>query len=422
MKRNRLFGKSSLKKVGSLLTGLLMFSGLAVSCSDNESGNDSFTNTPLYQISMNEAQTRASKVFKEKTAAQVYSKLEAENPQENVCFSPLSLQMALSLFTHSCGDNYSKEVADKYLGFFGVNSLDELGSFNSMLIKELPKVDGRVKFTLANSIWEIGDFGLDKGASWMKNYGTEIFGFPTTDPSIVKKINDWTLSKTNNRISLLDPNAPAPDEQVMYVNALYFLGKWSLPFTEGQDQMTFTDVNGEEKKVNSLISPYNYDRDIEQIKTGEADGRVFSVIPFGNGGYRMYAVLPAEGETIAECAEYLSGINFLPENAGEVKSSLVTVPAFEINYDPGNLSDILDQMGYPVRFETKDGKPVSMGIKQKTFFKMTKDGAEGAGVTSVSISTGTQPPFHPTFDRPFIYYVMEQSTGTILFIGSLKTF
>lgn len=410
-----------LLKLGSLMTGLLVFSGLAVSCSDNETVKDGFTQTPLYEISMNDAQTRAAKIFQEKTAAQVYEKLEADNPEDNVCYSPLSLQMALSMFTHSCGETLSKEVADKYLDFFGVNSLDELEDFNSMLINELPKVDGWVKSTLANSVWEIGsDIELNKEASWMKKYGAEIFSFQQSDPSIVKKINEWTLSKTNNRIQLLDPDTRLSDPLVMYINALYFLGKWSRPFSE--DKMTFTDVNGVEKKVDALEShgkPSGEYQDVGIIN-GVSDGRIFAVIPFGNGGYRMYAVLPAEGESIAECASYISGINFMPEKAGEVKGMITTIPAFEINYEPKNIVDILRNMGYPVEFVTDGGISATIDIKQKTFFKMTKDGAEGAGATFVGASLGV--PTYAKFDRPFIYYVREQSTGTILFIGSVKTF
>ncbi len=419
----------------SLVTGIVItFSGFAVSCSDkreNPFEDAEFTKTPLYEINMTEMQTRAAKTFQEKTGSRVYEILESDFASDNVCFSPLSLQMALSMFSHYCDEGISKDIAKEYLKFLGFSTLEELKNFNSMILKELPKVDGMVKLTLANSIWanSEGRLNFSSTPSWLSDYNVEMFKVPFDDTLTIKRINEWALNKTKNKILLYDDNANIGIKDILLINAFYFLGKWSIPFVENNEKMNFKGIGGQKEvaklKYNSFGIPNEYNGE-KRALTGNSDGRLFAKIPFGNGGYNMYAILPKDGETIEECSRYLSKIEFLPEEQGYISySGNITIPAFEAKYDVEGLNNALIKIGFPLDFISDEGYTANIDLKQKTVFKMTKDGAEGAGITSVAVSTGMpdmDKVIDVEFNRPFTYYVMEQSTGTLLFIGSVKSF
>lgn len=418
-------------KARNYMAAMIAVAGLAVSCSDEPaSRNDDgiFVKTPLYEISMNETQTRAAETLRDIAASKVYELLEEDKTAENVCYSPLSMQLALSMVAHDCRESISEETSRKLLEFMGVADFEQLDDFNRLLLRELPKVDGMVKFTLANSVWRGEESEIQKESpSWLSFYNAEMFNVDFNDPQAVKRINEWTLDKTGNKIKLYDDNADIKGMDMLYVNALHFLGKWSVPFEEGQEKMDFTDVNGNVKKVDRLYwnmatGGSEYAKENKSV-TGELKSRRFAKIPFGNGGYSMYAVLPKEGESVAECAKFVVGEGLCLEDKTEVANGEITLPGFETQLDVDGIQEKLAALGFPVDFVTDSGSSAAMNIKQKTFFKVTKDGSEGAGATSVAISLGVpKVGVDVNFNRPFIYYVMEQSTGTVLFIGSVKKF
>lgn len=243
--------------------------GLAASCSDDpEIRNDNaiFERTPLYEIAMTESQTRSAESFRDLAGEKVYMLLEEDKAVDNVCYSPLSMQLALSMFAHDCGESISEETSQKILEFLGIADFDELDEFNRLLLRELPKVDGMVKFTLSNSVWRGKERKIQQeGFPWLSVYDAEMYDVDFNDPGVVKQINEWTLGKTGNKIKLYDDNADIKWMDMLYVNALHFLGKWSVPFEEGQEKMDFTDVDGNIKRLTGCIGTWlPEDRNIQK--------------------------------------------------------------------------------------------------------------------------------------------------------------
>lgn len=61
-------------------------------------------------------------------------------------------------------------------------------------------------------------------------------------------------------------------------------------------------------------------------------------------------------------------------------------------------------------------------VKQKTFIKVDEKGTEAAAVTSVAPETTSMPVELPrvVFDRPFVYVIVDVTTGIPLFIGIME--
>ena len=59
-------------------------------------------------------------------------------------------------------------------------------------------------------------------------------------------------------------------------------------------------------------------------------------------------------------------------------------------------------------------------VKHKTFVKVDEEGTEAAAVTSVSINyTSGGSGFIMSVNRPFVFVIREQNSGSILFIGKI---
>jgi serine protease inhibitor len=57
-------------------------------------------------------------------------------------------------------------------------------------------------------------------------YSADIASVDFTKPSAAKKINNWVMEKTKQKIKNILPEEPMPDVIMALVNALYFKGKF----------------------------------------------------------------------------------------------------------------------------------------------------------------------------------------------------
>ena len=156
-------------------------------------------------------------------------------------------------------------------------------------------------------------------------------------------------------------------------------------------------------------------------------------LPYGNGSYSMYVLLPHEGISVNAVMEGLDGKTWEIEK-NRMRSCKVDLklPRFETASDI-NLVDIMKSLGmerafnpdmaeFGDMFENESG--IFLGIlKQKSMIIVNEEGTEAAGVTlGGSMVTGFMPPenkpqtFHA--DRPFVYLIQEKSSNAIFFIGA----
>ncbi|HBT85480.1 MAG TPA: hypothetical protein DEB12_06190 [Porphyromonadaceae bacterium] len=106
------------------------------------------------------------------------------------------------------------------------------------------------------------------------------------------------------------------------------------------------------------------------------------------------------------------------------------LPKFKTEYSK-RLNDALINMGMGIAFDPSRADFSRMSdhdafisfVDQFTYISTDEVGTEAAAVTVVGIElTSYQPPRTVTFNanRPFIYIIQENSTGSILFMGAVK--
>ena len=153
-------------------------------------------------------------------------------------------------------------------------------------------------------------------------------------------------------------------------------------------------------------------------------------LPYGYECFSMTIFLPQPDKNIDSLISELSQENWNQwMNNFSINSVNLQFPKFTLEYDI-KLNNVLSALGMSIAFDWnqadftkmyKEGGLYISRVKHKTFVKVDEEGTEAAAVTSVvmtieSVDNGI---IHMRVDRPFIFAIRENHSGTILFIGKI---
>jgi serpin B len=146
----------------------------------------------------------------------------------------------------------------------------------------------------------------------------------------------------------------------------------------------------------------------------------------------MAVILPEQGKSVNDIISMLSQENWNSWSRQFAEKDIqLQLPKFRYEYDEEQMKQILSDMGMAVAFDSdqadftrinSNGGLYISRVKHKTFIETNEDGSEAAAVTSVEVgvtSVGPDQPYFFAVNRPFVYFIQEKSTGTILFIGTV---
>jgi len=344
----------------------------------------------------------------------------------NLFISPLSVSMALGMVYNGAEGNTKSEIA-QLLGLSGYSEQD-VNEYYDKMITLLPKLDDKVKFEIANSIWIREGFTLEKEFVDLNTeyFHAEIGNLDFTKQESVDIINDWVADATNNKIKKIIEDG-IPSDVIMYlINALYFKGDWTSKFKKSNTyDETFYCLNGTNKTIDMMFQT-------EDFQYMENDQLQLIDLAYGDEKFSMTVILPKEGQNINELSKSLTSdqwnalLNMVYEKEVELH-----LPKFELEYKK-ELSGILKSLGMTSAFDGSlsdfTGINKTMGqslaidqVMHKTYLKVDEEGSEAAAVTSVSIEV-TSMPYNTVMkvDQPFLLAIRERKNGTILFIGKIS--
>ena len=388
----------------------LAFTGCTVSNPSNGSG-DNKIDTPIISNKVSgEAIT-----FKDE-----FNILKFMPDDKNYMVSPFSLKMAMSLAANGA-DGTTK---DEILTAFGIDNLD---SYNTAAKELIERYEGTssVKLNVANSIWLNKDVaGKDiKFTDEYKKLVSEYYKGTASEEdakNIAMKINSWVEKKTNNKIKNLLPEGDAKFLAVL-VNTIYFKGEWAEQFEEyATKEEDFTDRKGKVEKTDFMHKT-------ERYRFYEDENMKMVRVPYKGGKTAMYLVLPTNEDKM-DIATALDNMN-----SYKVRLSF---PKFKTEYSL-SFKEILKHIGIEKAFEkweaefdevmfkgVKEGENVYVDdVLQKTFIEVDENGTEAAAATAVimnkatSIGPGMEEIKEFKADRPFIYFIRDDVTHEVLFIG-----
>jgi serpin B len=358
-------------------------------------------------------------------AFELLRRVSGEEPDDNLMVSPLSLSLALAMLNNGAAGATQEEI-QQALGGSDLTREDMNGYFRKM-VAAIQKLDATVTFESANAIWAheaipIRDAFKETNRTY---FDAEARNFSAAD-DIIAQINDWCNEKTHGMIPWILQEGDRGD--VYLANALYFKGYWTAPFDKSLTRdAVFTGHNGAKAQVPMMKFETPLGLSYLKSETFEA-----VELPYGNEAFGMTLLLPAEGVPVASIVE---GLNATAWNDCLSKMYLrnvnVCLPRFKAEYTR-YLNDDLIALGITSMFESEKAdfaqlSPISLSVsfvKQKTTIEVKESGTEAAAVTVTGMvsSAGGEPEVIPLleFNRPFIYFIKEKSTGSILFSGIVR--
>ncbi|MDO9257761.1 MAG: serpin family protein [Bacteroidales bacterium] len=350
---------------------------------------------------------------------------EISGAETNMMVSPLSVSMALGM-TRNGAANGTLEAMTNTLGFAGMSDTAINESYK-YIIETFSGLDPKVKLQIANSIWYHNAFNVEQAfiQANQQYFDASVTPLDFSSPTAVQLINDWVNEKTNMLIPKVIDEIPA--EAVMYlINAVYFKGQWKYQFEKDKtEQKSFYLYNGTELQVASMTQH-------ETLPFYSGSGFTAVELPYNQGNYVMSILLPDAGKTVSDVITQLSQANWNTWSTQfSHKDIQLQLPKFKYEYNEKQMKPILSDMGMGVAFDpnnadftriNSDGGLYISRVIHKTYIETNEEGTEAAAVTAVEVgvtSVGPDQTYYFTINRPFVYFIQEKSTGTILFIGTV---
>jgi serpin B len=356
-------------------------------------------------------------------AVDIFKELNNKDLENNVFISPFSISTALTM-TYNGAVGQTKEEMEEALRYRDID-IEEVNNTYKNLIPYLSNVDKDVEIDISNSIWyREGEAIKEEFLSTNTDvFDARVEGVDFTDLETVDTINGWIEESTKGKIEkMLD--APLPGDVVMYlINAVYFKGTWKYEFDEEDTyDGLFTDINGSEQEVKMMS------RQTDSLY-GEGENYKTVKLPYGNEKVSMYFVLPKEG-TINDLIDTLNKdkLDEIRNSVAGQEDFLIQIPKFKLEYGIKEISESLKNMGMPTAFSPgadfsniREGLFISR-VLHKAVVEVNEQGSEAAATTVVEMKeSAMHEEKNFIADRPFVFFIAEEDTGTVLFLGKYAT-
>jgi serpin B len=360
----------------------------------------------------------------------------ARKGYQNLALSPLSLSMALTMtWVGARGDTAAQMKNVLHSDLSPESALDA----EAALLAWARDPSQTATLRIANRLFGEKTFAFSQ--PYLDRTNTS-FGAPLEPLDFVgaadasrQHIDDWVAAQTDQHIKdLLPPRSVNADTRLILANAIYFLGVWAHPFkTEETKPAVFHPSGTQAEDVPTM-------HEVHDLRFAHADGVRVVEIPYAGEQLAMSFVLPDAVDGLDAVEARLSPTT-LASWLGALAPARVRVamPKFEINPpDSLALRGILASLGMPLAFDRTKADFTGMAssprpedrlflsdVFHKAFVKVDESGTEAAAATGGSMMRPTfvrrePPPEDFTADHPFLFFLRESASGTILFMGRVR--
>ncbi len=337
----------------------------------------------------------------------------------NAVSSPISIGTAFSLSRAGASAD-SGAALDKIFGF------PETGTHQAANAVDLRLAEasaGTTTLEVANRLFPDDNFSmlpefLEVAA---EQYGAVVQPVDTADGSAAaRSINRWVSDRTRGLIPTIVNANTVEDQEMVLVNTVYLKADWVEPFlAELTSGGPFT--TGDNRTV---TVPFMRDREPMSrrfVRLADADA---VELPYQGGELAMWLVVPHDPAGLpaveeALDAEALTGLHSAAQD-GLVD---VTMPKWEQTLPPADLFQWLCPQGFCAGADFDGIAPGIFITAALHSAKVIVDekGTEAAAATAMAFAESGPPPADLTIvaDRPFLWAIVHQDTGALLFVGRL---
>ena len=358
---------------------------------------------------------------------------------ENVCISPLSIDLCLQLALYGAKGSTAAEMLKTTAISAGNRDVlaDDacrlIDSLNSSQASSWEGPGASVKVLLANSAWVHEQVKLDRQYvhGLHEKYKAECANLNFADGSALETINAWVAQHTENRIPTIIDNL-SPANLLVLVNCAYFKARWGHPFEVADTKLRDFYVNGGE-----AVPVTTMRHDITSLDYFQDEEVQIARLQYIDDRFGMYIVLPARNTNLSNVIanftldKWKTLLSKLRPHAG-----VFSLPKFKVE-SRMELAPVLQNLGIREAFtrqadfsnilDSAQEMPPFFCIDQvihKTFIEIDEEGTEAAAATAIAMwGAGIPkppPPFEMIVDRPFLYVIADDATGTVLFLGTVN--
>lgn len=294
-----------------------------------------------------------------------------------------------------------------------------------------PTTNG-VTLTSKNYVFVADDFNMfqDFRNVIQDDFGAAVKVLDFKDPNTAARIaNNYILNSGGGRVANVLKSDDFDGSRMILSNVISFKGLWSSPFNKSEtSRRPFYDENRMQiGEVNMMYqkAPFPFSS-ISKLKAFVLE------LPYGNDNkYSMLVILPYNNVKVSDMyknfatvplKDILQKLEDDVEKFGTVDIE-VQIPRFQISTNVV-LNKPLNYMGVYDIFEPgrasfkriTDGDIFVSAIIHKADIEVTESGTVASAVTTAILADRISP---PKFDanKPFVYFVIERTTATVIFGG-----
>jgi serpin B len=359
-------------------------------------------------------------------AISLYKKIGDE--EKNIVFSPYSISSALAVTYAGAKGNTAREMAE-VLWFPEDQESFHPGYKMFTDSIQLTGIEKGTELRIANALWVQDEYKLrqdflELADSCYKAKAENVnFKKPEELELTRQKINRWVEKITNDKIRDLIPQGVLKEvTRLVITNAIWFNGNWSDPFDKSNTSSSLFNINS----TNSVNTDFMHQKSYAGYYEDE-EVQALELVYKGNKK-SMIIILPKEIDGWKLIGRILTPERLSIISKGmEDKEVEMAIPKF--TYDSQfNLKQTLVLMGMKEPFSDEadfSGMTDANDLKideviHKAFIEVNESGTEAAAATAVIMvlkSALQEESIRFTANHPFIYFIMDKSTGTIIFMG-----
>jgi serpin B len=361
-------------------------------------------------------------------AADLYARLAGTEPGA-LFLSPFSIESALAM-TSAGARGKTLEEMEKVL-HLPKDPHAAFGALINRLNGGAEEKERSYQLSVANAIW------AQKGFPWKKefialtreHYGAGLTEVDFTESEAARKrINEWVERQTKQKIkNLIGPGAITRFTRMVLANAIYFKSTWQYRFDKKLTKdAPFTRDDGTKAEVPMMTQRANLN--YGETYVGGRCGTPVQILelPYTDRELSMRVFLPEKSGGVEQLALALAQKELAEPDLIPTEVN-VFLPRFKAE-SGFSLKPVLRDMGMKAAFDDADftgmspkGKDLFISeVIHKAFVDVDEAGTEAAAATGVIIREIVRAPMQPKVfraDRPFLFTIRENATGTVLFQG-----
>uniref|UniRef100_A0A2M4BP84 Putative serine proteinase inhibitor n=1 Tax=Anopheles marajoara TaxID=58244 RepID=A0A2M4BP84_9DIPT len=352
----------------------------------------------------------------------------------NVVFSPFSLKLLMTLLYEASepGSQTHRELEI----VLGERNLQQTRSFYDRFLESSMKANEDYEFDIGTKLF------LDKSRGKLnggyrdlleQTYRTSLESLSFNGAkAAADRINQWCDKITQGRISKLVNEDTIEGSVLILANVLFLKASWKNSFLDEntRDELFYLTENA------SVTVPFMSQTDLYDFTEHSELGAKVLRLPYKGRQFSMNMVLPFPNTSLTTVIDRLSSGMLQSVSDRFVREEvIVTIPKFKFNY--GTLmNEALQALGVkdvfnrnaslpllsPVSNSTKPNSVEVSKILQKVGIEINEKGTLAFAATEIQLVNKfgyDGDPFEFEANRPFLFYILDEETNTVLFVGKV---